>query len=224
MLFSEKARPNRSAENPLPPKIASLVRESWWLALVALALYLALILFTFDKSDPGWSHSASVERIVNSGGRVGAWFADVLLYLFGLSAWWWVALCAFIVRWSFRRIEHVAPADRRSYFVAAIGFGILLVASASLEAMRFYSLKATLPLAPGGILGTAIGGLLSSALGFTGATLALLALIAIGLSLFTGISWIAFLERLGGWLEEVYQRTRQSWTDRQDRRAGAAAV
>ena len=224
MLFSEKARSNRSAENPLPPKIASLVRESWWLALVALALYLALILFTFDKSDPGWSHSASVERVVNSGGRVGAWFADVLLYLFGLSAWWWVALCAFIVRWSFRRIEHVAPADRRSYFVAAIGFAILLVASASLEAMRFYSLKATLPLAPGGILGAAFSGLLSSALGFTGATLALLALIAIGLSLFTGISWIAFLERLGGWLEEVYQRTRQSWTDRQDRRAGAAAV
>ncbi|MBI3052930.1 MAG: DNA translocase FtsK 4TM domain-containing protein [Betaproteobacteria bacterium] len=224
MLFSEKARPNRSAENPLPPKIASLVRESWWLALVALALYLALILFTFDKADPGWSHSASVERIVNSGGRVGAWFADVLLYLFGLSAWWWVALCAFIVRWSFRRIEHVAPADRRSYFVAAIGFAILLVASASLEAMRFYSLKSTLPLAPGGILGAAFSGLLSSALGFTGATLALLALIAIGLSLFTGISWIAFLERLGGWLEEVYQRTRQSWTDRQDRRAGAAAV
>ena len=224
MLFSEKARSNRSAENPLPPKIASLVRESWWLALVALALYLALILFTFDKSDPGWSHSASVERVVNSGGRVGAWFADVLLYLFGLSAWWWVALCAFGVRWSFRRIEHVAPADRRSYFVAAIGFAILLVASASLEAMRFYSLKATLPLAPGGILGAAFSGLLSSALGFTGATLALLALIAIGLSLFTGISWIAFLERLGGWLEEVYQRTRQSWTDRQDRRAGAAAV
>ncbi|MBI2227257.1 MAG: DNA translocase FtsK 4TM domain-containing protein, partial [Betaproteobacteria bacterium] len=84
--------------------------------------------------------------------------------------------------------------------------------------------QATLPLAPGGILGAAFSGLLSSALGFTGATLALLALIAIGLSLFTGISWIAFLERLGGWLEEVYQRTRQSWTDRQDRRAGAAAV
>ena len=224
MLFSEKTRPSRPVENPLPPKIASLVRESWWLALVALALYLALILFTFDKSDPGWSHSASVERIMNSGGRLGAWFADVLLYLFGLSAWWWVALCAFLVRWSFRRIEHVAPADRRSYFVAAIGFAILLVASASLEAMRLYSLKATLPLAPGGIFGTGISGLLSKALGFTGATLALLALIAIGLSLFTGISWIAFLERLGGWLEEVYQRTRQFWTDRQDRRAGAVAV
>jgi S-DNA-T family DNA segregation ATPase FtsK/SpoIIIE len=224
MLFSEKAKPSRAAENPLPPKIASLLRESWWLALVALALYLALILVTFDKSDPGWSHSTSVERIMNLGGRFGAWCADLLLYLFGLSAWWWVALCGFIVRWSFRRIEHVAPSDRRSYVVVAIGFAILLVASASLEALRFYSLKATLPLAPGGMLGAGISGVLSQAFGFTGATLALLALIAIGLSLFTGISWIAFLERLGGWLEEGYQRTRQRWADRQDRRAGEAAV
>jgi len=224
MSFSEKAQSGRTAENPLPPKIASLLRESWWLALVALALYLTLILFTFDKSDPGWSHSASVDRIMNSGGRFGAWLADILLYLFGVSAWWWVALCAFIVRWSFRRIEQVAPADRRSYIVAAIGFVILLVASASLEALRLYSLKAALPLAPGGLLGVAISGLLSKAFGFTGATLALIALIAIGLSLFTGISWVAFLERLGGQLEELYQRIGQRWSDRQDRRAGAAAV
>jgi S-DNA-T family DNA segregation ATPase FtsK/SpoIIIE len=224
MLFSDKTRLNRSAENPLPPKIASLLRESWWLALVALALYLALILLTFDKSDPGWSHTASVEQIRNSGGRIGAWLADVLLYAFGLSAWWWVALCAFGVRWSFRRIEHVAPADRRSYIVAGIGFAILLSASASLEAMRFYSLKAALPLAPGGMLGVGIRDLLSQELGFTGATLVLLALIAIGLSLFTGISWIAFLERFGGWLEAAYQFVRQRWTDWQDRRAGAAAV
>ncbi|MBI4192375.1 MAG: DNA translocase FtsK 4TM domain-containing protein [Betaproteobacteria bacterium] len=224
MLFNAKAGSSRSAENPLPPKIASLLRESWWLAVVALALYLALILFTFDKADPGWSHSAGVEQIRNSGGRVGAWLADLLLYAFGLSAWWWVVLCAFVMRWSFRRIEHVAPADRRSYFIAGIGFAILLLASASLEAMRLYSLKATLPLAPGGMLGAGISGLLAKAAGFTGATLVLLALIAIGLSLFTGISWIAFLERFGGWLEAAYQFARRRWVDWQDRRAGAAAA
>lgn len=224
MLFSEKTRPNRSAENPLPPKIASLLRESWWLALVALALYLALVLLTFDKSDPGWSHSASVEQIRNSGGRIGAWLADILLYSFGFSAWWWVALCAFGVRWSFRRIEQVAPADRRSYIVAGVGYVILLSASASLEAMRLYTLQAPLPLAPGGMLGVGISGLLSRELGFTGATLVLLALVAIGLSLFTGISWIAFLERFGGWIEAAYQFVGQSWTDWLDRRAGAAAM
>ena len=224
MWFSEKTGSGRSDENPLPPKIASLLRESWWLAVVALALYLALILFTFNKADPGWSHSAVVEQIRNSGGRIGAWLSDVLLFVFGLSAWWWVVLCAFVVRWSFRRIESVTSADRRSYVVVGVGFTILLVASASMEALRFYSLKATLPLAPGGMLGAGLSGLLATAIGFTGATLVLLALIAIGLSLFTGMSWVAFLEGFGGRLEAIYQFGKERWTNWQDRRAGAVAT
>ena len=224
MWFSEKTGSGRSDENPLPPKIASLLRESWWLAVVALALYLALVLFTFNKADPGWSHSAVVEQIRNSGGRIGAWLSDILLFVFGLSAWWWVVLCAFVVRWSFRRIESVTSADSRSYVVVGVGFTILLVASASMEALRFYSLKATLPLAPGGMLGAGLSGLLATAIGFTGATLVLLALIAIGLSLFTGMSWVAFLEGFGGRLEAIYQFGKERWTNWQDRRAGAVAT
>jgi len=224
MLLSEKTDSGRTAENPLPPKLASLLREAWWLALLALALYLALILFTYTRTDPGWSHSVVVDRVANSGGRFGAWLADLLLYVFGLSAWWWVVLCLVAVRWSFRRIEHVAAADRRSYAVAAIGFAVLLVASSSLEALRFYSLKAALPLAPGGILGAAVGSTLARAFGFTGATLVLIALLAIGSSLFTGVSWVAVIERLGTWLDDVYQYIRTVWTARRDRRAGAVAA
>ena len=224
MRIGDKPGAVRSADNPLPPQIAALLRESWWLAVVVLALYLALILFTFDKADPGWSHSSTVEHIRNSGGRIGAWLSDILLFVFGFSAWWWVVLCAFVVRWSFRRIENVTAADRRSYAVAGIGFAILLVASASMEALRFYTIKATLPLAPGGMLGAGLSGLLSSAMGFTGATLVLLAMIAIGLSLFTGLSWIALLESFGGGLESAYHFTREKWANWQDRRAGAFAV
>ena len=71
----------------------------------AVGLYLALILWGFDTADPGWSHAARVERIANPGGRFGAWLADLLLYLFGLSAWWWVALLFFLVAWGYRRAE-----------------------------------------------------------------------------------------------------------------------
>ena len=104
--MSDRASSARSAtESGLPPKIASLLRECWWLLLISLACYLALILYTYQPADPGWSHSSSDEVIRNAGGRIGAWFADLLFYLFGVSAWWWVALCLFAVRWSFRRIE-----------------------------------------------------------------------------------------------------------------------
>jgi S-DNA-T family DNA segregation ATPase FtsK/SpoIIIE len=83
MRIGDKSGAVRSADNPLPPQIAALLRESWWLAIVVLALYLALILFTFDKADPGWSHSSTVEHIRNSGGRIGAWLSDILLFVFG---------------------------------------------------------------------------------------------------------------------------------------------
>ena len=51
-----------AAQQPLPGKIAARLREAKWLALVAVAAYLALILGTFNRTDPGWSHSAAVER------------------------------------------------------------------------------------------------------------------------------------------------------------------
>jgi S-DNA-T family DNA segregation ATPase FtsK/SpoIIIE len=223
MLFTDRSgRPG--APNPLPPKLKTLLRESWWLALLALAAYLALVLFTYQRSDPGWSHSLATEQVRNAGGRVGAWFADVLLHVFGLSAWWWVGLCIAGVVWSFRRIETTPETDRRSVIAAAIGFGLLLITSSGLEALRLHTLKATLPQAPGGILGDAVARGVTAAAGFTGGTLLLLTLAAIGWSLFTGMSWLAAIERTGSALETAWAWARTRWTDWQDRRAGAAAT
>jgi S-DNA-T family DNA segregation ATPase FtsK/SpoIIIE len=225
MLLSEKTSA-RTAKNPLPPKLAALVREFWWFALLGVALYLSLILYTYNKVDPGWSHSTSVAFFHNAGGRVGAWVADVMLYVFGLSAYWWVVFFAVLIWWGFRRIETVShpEGDRRSYAVAAIGFVVVLAASSGLEAIRLYSLKAALPHAPGGILGAVVGGSLAQALGFTGATIILLVLFAAGLSLFSGVSWLTVLERLGTWTENSYLFLTQKWQERQDRRAGEQAV
>ena len=95
-----------SAAQPLPGKIAARLREAKWLALVAVAAYLALILGTFNRADPGWSHSAAVERIYNAGGHAGAWLADLLLYLFGV-------LCVVVGRPArIRRDLGLSPARR----------------------------------------------------------------------------------------------------------------
>src|SRR5918992_2878645 len=90
---------------PLPAKLAALVREAKWLIVVALALYLLLVFSTFDRADPGWSHSATDAVARNAGGAFGAWLADLLLYVFGLSAWWWIALCVYLVLWGYRRMD-----------------------------------------------------------------------------------------------------------------------
>ena len=63
------------AKNPLSPRIAALLRESWWLVLVAAAVFLVLILYTYDPNDPGWSRTSSHAAIHNAGGWMGAVFS-----------------------------------------------------------------------------------------------------------------------------------------------------
>jgi S-DNA-T family DNA segregation ATPase FtsK/SpoIIIE len=207
----------------LPAKLAGLVREAKWLVLVALALYLLLIFATFHRGDPGWSHSATGEAVRNAGGAVGAWLSDLALYLFGLSAYWWVALCAYIVAWGYRRLDGKGLIEARPLWLALAGFALLLLASASLEYLRLHSLRAELPLAPGGMLGHALGGRLGGALGFTGATLVLLTLAAVGFSLFTGLSWLRISEFTGFLLESAYATARGAWERRRDRKLGEVA-
>src|SRR3954453_13226798 len=125
---------------PLPAKLAGLLREAKWLVLVALAAYLLLILATYHRGDPGWSHSASGAVAHNAGGAFGAWLSDVLLYLFGISAYWWAALCLYVVAWGYRRLDGTSLIDHRPLGIAFAGFLLLLVASAALEGLRLHTL------------------------------------------------------------------------------------
>ena len=215
---------SESPATPLPEKIALLVNEARWLLVGLTGLYLGLVLWGFDRADPGWSHSAAVERIANPGGRFGAWLSDLLLYLFGFSAWWWVALPFFMLAWGYHRLSHLFGGDRRSLLIALSGFLLLLLASCGLEAMRFWSIKAAMPLAPGGMLGFEVGRLIGQFLGYTGGTLILLALGMIGFSLFTGLSWITAAEKAGILVEGAYVGVRSLWDSWQDRRYGRAVA
>ena len=149
------------------------MRESSWLVLVVAALYFIMILGTYDRGDPGWSHSVTVSSVHNAGGEAGR--------LAGGSVSHTCSACphtggrlfsCFAISWGYRRIDTVNVGDRRSLFVAFVGFIILLVASSGVEALRLYSMKVALPLAPGGMLGALVSEYLSKALGFTGATAA----------------------------------------------------
>jgi len=217
------AAAEKSSGAPLPAKLAGLLREAKWLALVALAAYLLLIFATFHKTDPGWSYSATGAMTQNAGGVVGAWVSNILLYLFGLSAYWWVALCVYVVVWGYRRLDGSGLIDPRPLWLALAGFAGLLVSSAALESLRFHSIGAELPFFPGGVVGSGVSGAAGAALGFTGATLLLLTACAIGWSLFTGISWLWVSEATGALLEAAYGLALSAWERRQDRRIGEIA-
>jgi S-DNA-T family DNA segregation ATPase FtsK/SpoIIIE len=227
MIFNSKnpsiGRSSGAAEARLSPRFAALVKESWWLLIVAVFAYLALILATYRKSDPGWSFSGTGEAIHNKGGVVGAWFSDLLLYLFGVSSWWWVFAGVVLVVTGYRHLTR-EDNERLHPWLALPGFLLVLVASASLEALRLYRLPAQLPGVPGGAVGDMLGDALAHALGFNGATLLLIVLFAVGWSLFTGMSWLKLMERLGATIEASLALVRRRREQRRDRALGAAAT
>ncbi|HRP23256.1 MAG TPA: DNA translocase FtsK 4TM domain-containing protein [Thauera sp.] len=209
-----------SRSQPLPEKISLLLQEARWLILGVMSLYVGLILIGYSEADPGWSHASEVARVSNPGGRFGAWLADLLLYLFGLSSWWWVVFLGYSLLWGFRRLKNKLELDRRSFIFVMIGFFVVLLTSSALEFLRFHSHGAAVPLEPGGLVGMELGQLTQRYFGFTGGTLMLLTLLACGLSLFTGVSWLAIVERVGLALEQAVVGVLQAWQRWQDRRVG----
>ena len=223
MALLQKSTDNSDASSsPLPEKIAVVLQESRWLALVALAAFLGLALWGYHRGDPGWSHAVHTTALHNPTGRAGAWVADLMLYVFGVSAWWWIVLLIAIVWWGYRRLDGLRTADRRPLYIALAGFVVLIVASSGLEALRFYSVKMQLPFdhGAGGMLGIEVSKAAVRYLGYTGATLTLLASLALGWSIFSGMSWISAAERFGGLLEAAYAGVRELIERWQDRRIG----
>ena len=221
---------NPTMRQPLPNRLVRLLSEARWIALAVLFIYFVLILITYNKGDPGWSHDVVVPKAINVGGRAGAWMADLMLFIFGFSAWWWCVCFARLLYKDYRQLTaspgepQAEPEHQHEMVVRWIGFALLFAGSVGLEYLRMYTLHAQLPRAPGGVLGQLIGHSAHVAFGFTGATLLLLLLFGIGSSLFFHISWLSVAERIGAAIEMSIDWFRLRYQDREDRKQGEVAA
>jgi DNA segregation ATPase FtsK/SpoIIIE, S-DNA-T family len=216
---------------PLPSRLVRLLYEARWLAFAVATVYLLLIFVTYSKADPGWSQSTTVPALHNMGGRIGAWLADLMLYIFGISAWWFCVLLLRSVWTGYRRLSQKfihqtepEPEHRHEVPIRSAGFAFLMIGSVALEYLRMYTLKAQLPRAPGGVLGELIGAAAQNLLGFTGATLFLLLLFGLGFSLFFHVSWLHVAERTGEAIEILIDGVRSLYAARVDRKVGQIAA
>jgi S-DNA-T family DNA segregation ATPase FtsK/SpoIIIE len=201
-----------------------LLREARALLVGFAALLLVAILLTHNAADPGFSTTGDSDALHNLGGRSGAWLSDLLLMLFGVSAWWWVVLAAGYVIHTFRHLDETPLAGGRQRWFRLGGFGLLLLASTGVEWLRTWHWAVVLPDTHGGVLGAGIGGAAGALLGFTGGSLILLLLMAVGFSLFTGVSWLSMAERTGEWLERGYWKANEAWQAHRDRKLGEVAL
>ena len=184
------------------------LREGGFLLLLAVSGYFVLSLVTFSPEDPGWSFVGERRHAANGGGPAGAWFSSVLYSLFG----WLAYLFPVVILWSgwllFRDRGEEKERDYRLLVVRWIGFFITLVAGTGLAAMHLPP-DTTLPAGPGGILGQAVQQALVEVVSFAGGSLFLLTLFLVGFTLFSGLSWVALMEGIGGLVLGGFGQVRQ---------------
>jgi S-DNA-T family DNA segregation ATPase FtsK/SpoIIIE len=188
---------NRAAASRLAQPVRRALRESALLLFGLLALILCAALITYDPRDPGFSFTGELGSVSNAIGPVGAWLADVLLFLFGRPAFLFPLMLAVLGGVIYR--AHAMPELKSRATLAFRGIGFLLTLAVSCGLATLHWEAGDLPNTAGGVLGALVGESLAAAFSFLGATLLMIGLWLAGVALFLGISWFTVMDRLGHW-------------------------
>lgn len=205
-----------------------MLREARWVLYLIAALSLAVMLFTWHATDPGWVSTSGSGEIQNAFGAFGAYFSSILLYLLGFSAWWLVVLCLQRLYVGYRTLmnrfanlnpETVLPGIK---WQVPVGFILLILGSIGLESTQLQAVGQQLPGQAGGVLGQLFSGLLARYIGDTPALFVMAAMLVFGFSLFFNFSWLTISERLGSAISGLFVKFDKFRAERIDRRIGEA--
>ncbi|HEX2667877.1 MAG TPA: DNA translocase FtsK 4TM domain-containing protein [Gammaproteobacteria bacterium] len=176
-------------------------------------LVLLLALSTYSPHDPGFSYSGDGGKVLNAIGPAGAWLADFLYFLIGYPAY----LLAALLIWSgwliFRARKSTEPVNKWHLAARIGGLLLSLITASALASINSNTDPGQMPVDAGGALGDLVGKNLAHALSPLGATLVLLAVFLGAVTVFTGLSWLALMDRTGHWTLLLIEklRNRLAW-------------
>ncbi|KOR30896.1 hypothetical protein TI04_03615 [Achromatium sp. WMS2] len=182
--------------------IGGSIRELGMWILIGVGLFLTLALATYTPQDPGWSYSGPGLTIVqNASGFLGAWLADLLVYLFGYMAYLFPTSLIFsgivaLLRDNVALVKHVHILPWRWLgFLLTLGSGVIFT--------DLYVTNPTLmptPSGTGGVMGQFLAPLLFDLLSPLGGLMAILITGVFGFTILTGCSWLSVFDTTGGWI------------------------
>ncbi|NNE04475.1 MAG: cell division protein FtsK [Xanthomonadales bacterium] len=190
------------------------LQESAFLLSVLLAFYIAACIFTYDPLDPGPFNATASDHVNNIGRVLGAWLANFLLFLGGYVAY----LAPLIVVFSGYAIysrgdKDSNPALQHPAWVEVVarfsGLVLFVLSATGLSHMHLQPAAGNMPANGGGVFGERVAVPLTQMTGDLGSTLFLLALMLVGVTLFTGLSWFHVMDLVGkatltalGWIHK----------------------
>lgn len=160
------------------------VRETALITAIALAIFLAAALLSFQE-----------ELHDNFGGRFGDWLAAHLLGYFGYIAYLLPIIFCYI-GWLIFRAKIIRPdKDYRMAILRAIGFVLFILSSTALANLWFKQISTMIT--AGGKLGEYFAYYGVNLLGHAGSGVVWIAMLLVGVTLLTGLSWLRVLDLLG---------------------------
>lgn len=185
-----------SENNSWQQHVQLRLKEGLLILLAVLCIYLWMILWTFDATDPGFTQSISqVDATSNAGGQIGAWLADVLFSALGYFAWLFPVVLMLKTALVFQSRYETVLWSGWLLVLRAIGFVVLLCSGAGLTYLHLAE-PANAP-KNFNIIGQLLGEALITVLNVQGATLLLLALFLFSVTAYANLSWFKIMEGLG---------------------------
>lgn len=158
----------------------------------AVALFLLLALLSYSPDDGGWSQisSSNDTTVHNVAGYIGAWFADVMLTVFGYMAYLLPLMLFYSAYLLFK--PHLKPTKTPVplWALRCVGFLMTLMASCCLATLYLTAFLDVLPQSSGGIVGQLISKAINHEFGGLGTIVLLVAVLLAGSTLATGVSWM----------------------------------
>jgi S-DNA-T family DNA segregation ATPase FtsK/SpoIIIE len=216
-----KTSTSGTAGGSLQTSVTRTLREGALFLFGTIAVVMLVALASYHPDDPGFSQAATGDRIHNRISWVGAWWADFAYMLFGRPAYLFPVMVAFAGWLIFRERANPAPLNKGEFSLRLLGFVATLLTSCGIATLHFSGIG--LRETAGGIAGQLVGGTLQSMLGILGSTLLLLALWFASASLFSGVSWLAVMDRIGRSVIGAWERVRAAFDSVRDRAAGRRA-
>ena len=174
------------------------VKEITLVAMGSLAIFLLLAIVSYSPDDPGFSFSSPQAEARNLVGVSGAYFADLVLYLFGYVAFLIpIALAVAGAR--------LLLTNEFSWLVIGVrltGWIALLVASCVILDLHL-AVGSSFPAGDGGVFGQWLVAMGVPVFGTVGFTVIAIALGLIGFQASTGMSWLDIAEYLGRAIHRV---------------------
>lgn len=196
-----KLRSGKQAGTPkksMPNFIIKRLTEGGFILILTGALFVLLSLFTYQLSDPGWSHaSRSGANIANSAGTVGAYMADALYFAFGYFAFLVPIGFAYFAGAILKDFRAFKAIDKSVLMLRSVGFIMMIAGGCGLLSLEPQIQPLDSIHSAGGIIGQAVGGGWYQMLNLHGASLVLLAMLLVGITWLTGLSWVNTTEMIG---------------------------